>query len=830
MQEANGFGATKRRTGTDIESTRAGRAVLARRALVWVSILAYAAFFSVVTVVRHETFQSGTFDLAFMDQALWNTLQGRLLGVSIESGLTVSELGYHFEPILILLAPLYWLWASPNLLLVLQRVALALGALPASWLAYDRLRSNVAAVAFALAYLLFPGLQAANVFDFHAFTLSAPALLFAFYFMERRRFALFALAAALAMATKENVPLTIGMFGLYWIVMKREWRAGLATILGAAAWFLLAAYVVVPAFNGEGQGWLWNRYGGMGGSPLQVIGFLLTHPERLVEPAAGLNNFAYLGQLLFPLAFLSLLHPPTLLLAAPGLATNLLTTYDPMHLLETYHYTSSLVPIVVIAAIYGTGTLANSAGRLHRLATGSDNGRAKGRGGTIAVWLAALAVLTASLVYHYYRGYTPLSPSFAFVWPNAHHAVGQRLAASIPRDASVSAQFNLGPHLSERKTLSMFPDIRDADYVFLDVTSQPNTGGLWEGFHDRIAEALARPDYGVVAAEDGYLLMRKGAPKGELGDEFYSFARVQAPRPAYPLQLRFGDAVELVGFDIQDDRDARVDLTLYWRALRPLDRDYLLALYVTDGQGKEEGATAYPQPVNYWYPTSRWQPGETVRVQTLLLPWDPGNRDFGLGLAVVAGKDPWNVGARLAPSVRSAGWAIAAAGIGTIAEIATFRNDRGLVTPGWRPRPRLDPTGGKPIAVLGDVAALVGADVTPAQARPGDSVRVRLDWQASALFDRGQTVFVQVLAPGPRLVAQQDAPPLNGKLPTTFWLPGDGIADTYTVPLPADLPPGEYDVAVGMYDPTSGTRLGVDQTGRSKADYILLPSQLIVVR
>ena len=80
--------------------------------------------------------------------------------------------------------PLYWLWANVNVLLVVQTVALALGALPVSWLAYARLRSNVAAVVLPLVYLLYPALQAANMFDFHAFTLSAPLLLFAFYFMD----------------------------------------------------------------------------------------------------------------------------------------------------------------------------------------------------------------------------------------------------------------------------------------------------------------------------------------------------------------------------------------------------------------------------------------------------------------------------------------------------------------------------------------------------------------------------------------------------------------------------------------------------------------------
>ena len=61
---------------------------------------------------------------------------------------------------------------------------------------------------------------------------------------------------------------------------------------------------------------------------------------------------------------------------------------------------------------------------------------------------------------------------------------------------------------------------------------------------------------------------------------------------------------------------------------------------IADGQGKEMGATVQPEPANFWYPTSRWRPGEVVRQQTLRLPWFPGEKDFALGVGVVAGADP----------------------------------------------------------------------------------------------------------------------------------------------------------------------------------------------
>ena len=53
-------------------------------------------------------------------------------------------------------APLWWLWPSPDLLLTVQAIAVALGALPVFWLARKHLGSERAALGFALVYLLYP--------------------------------------------------------------------------------------------------------------------------------------------------------------------------------------------------------------------------------------------------------------------------------------------------------------------------------------------------------------------------------------------------------------------------------------------------------------------------------------------------------------------------------------------------------------------------------------------------------------------------------------------------------------------------------------------------
>src|SRR5256714_11419954 len=132
------------------------RAAGSPRVAVGVAAVAYAAGFSVLSILRHRAFETGRFDLGNMVQAVWSTAHGRPLRVTDLHGDQVSRLAAHVDPILVLFAPLWWLWPSPQLLLVAQALVVALGAVPVFLLARKHLRSARAGLGFALAYLLYP--------------------------------------------------------------------------------------------------------------------------------------------------------------------------------------------------------------------------------------------------------------------------------------------------------------------------------------------------------------------------------------------------------------------------------------------------------------------------------------------------------------------------------------------------------------------------------------------------------------------------------------------------------------------------------------------------
>ena len=103
------------------------------RRLLWIATAAYAAGFGALSWTRHLSLATGRFDLGNMTQAVWSTAHGRPLEMTGLHGEQISRLGAHCDPILAALAPLWWLWPSPELLLIVQAAAVAAGALPSRW-------------------------------------------------------------------------------------------------------------------------------------------------------------------------------------------------------------------------------------------------------------------------------------------------------------------------------------------------------------------------------------------------------------------------------------------------------------------------------------------------------------------------------------------------------------------------------------------------------------------------------------------------------------------------------------------------------------------------
>lgn len=107
-----------------------------------------------------------------------------------------------------------------------------------------------------------------------------------------------------------------------------------------------------------------------------------------------------------------------------------------------------------------------------------------------------------------------------------------------------------------------------------------------------------------------------------------------------------------------------------------------------------------------------------------------------------------------------------------------------------------------------------------------DSLKLTLHWQALRRIERNYKVFVH-LSPveGDALVAQHDAIPRDWSYPTLWWDEGEFVTDTVTLDI-AEVGPGSYEIALGMYDASTLERLPVtDRSGAKLPDHqLVLPA------
>ena len=465
--------------------------------LLWTAIVAYAAGFSALSVLRHRALQTGRFDLGNMVQAVWSTAHGHPLQVTGLRGDEISRLAAHFDPILAAFAPLWLVWPSADMLLVAQAVAVALGALPVYWLARKHLGSERAGVGFALAYLLYPPTQWLTLNEFHPVALACPLLLFAIWFLDEGRLLPFAVFGLLATTTKEEIGFVVAALGLWWAFARGRRLEGAAILAAGAAIALVAIEVVVPHFNRAGTSSFFARYSEVGGSPGGIVHTGVTRPWKLFTTAATARGLGYLARLFLPLGLLALLAPLLLLAAIPEIAINLLSAATTQTSIR-FHYTASLIPVLVAATVLGAAQLVRR--RPHwtaPLATGA-----------LVLAIASNYALGAIPLWRYLPGSQQAQAHAAEV--TRHDRIALDALGLIPKAAVVSATNTLGAHLSARRRILSFPVIQDARWIAADETSP--------GYADRLAPLptavqlawLRRnPEWRLVFERDGILIFHR---------------------------------------------------------------------------------------------------------------------------------------------------------------------------------------------------------------------------------------------------------------------------------------------------------------------------------
>jgi uncharacterized membrane protein len=469
------------------------------RALLSLAVCAFAAGMSSLAVLQQRAFETGRFDVGNLTQAVWSTAHGRFLEVTDLQGHQISRLGAHFDPLVAVFAPLWWLWPSPDLLLVSQAVAVALGAVPVFLLARKHLGGEWAGLGFALVYLLYPPTQWLVVDDFHPVALATPLLLGAIWFLDEDRLLPFALCAGAACLTKEQIGLVVAMLGIWHAVSHGRRRAGIVIVVAGVLVAVVATAIVVPHYAPGGGSPFAGRYEAVGGSPAGIVRTGLTHPLRLLEAATEHRDLSYLWDLLAPLGGLPLLSPLVAASALPEIALNVLSgtrTQSSIH----FHYTAGAIPGLLAGAVLGGARV-----RRWRPGAWPVLGRA-----VVALTLVAGILLGPLPAWRHLPFGSKLATRDHLV--SAHDRVAAHVLRAVPAGIAVSATNTLGAHLSERRRVFSFPVLGEARWVAVDL-KRPSY--LDDATGKRFPAAYARfrrdPRWHVVKSDDGVVVLRRAS-------------------------------------------------------------------------------------------------------------------------------------------------------------------------------------------------------------------------------------------------------------------------------------------------------------------------------
>lgn len=842
------------------DRTAGDRPVWWQAFLVWVLIAAFAATFATLALRRHAALATNGMDLGNVNQALWNTANGNFLTFTNMAPID-NRLALHVEPILLLCVPFYWLGlGSSQLLLILQAIVVALGAWPLFLLACHLLNTcpvrgvpySLLSLVFPAAYLLFPALEAAVLYDFHAVALAPTFLLCAFYALRTGQAGHFALWAALAALCKEDMALCVAMLGVYAALGERRWRWGVLTCLAGVVWFGVAVFGLQPLFSPTGGNIQAGRYAWLGQTPLALLDTLTRRPGLVWDHVwRQADAMTYVGRLLAPTGWLAALNPLSWLPALPSLAINLLSDDPFSWRVEEFHYAAPIAPFVFISALYGV-----------RRVGGWLSQRWPAAGHHVCLALGLL-LLGSSLVYHYGRGFSPLARPHQLWMATDHQQRAQAIFRQVSDQAVLFAQSNLNPHVSSRRwlyqdaTLLTHPFQETGwpapDSWLFDVSSMVNQGD----FQGRVIKGLlASGRVEVQAADDGLLLLKRSTRRMPAEDAlpaaFYDFVRADPGEVEHPLVANFGSELRLEGLSLRFNRAEEVQPTLYFRALHQLDEDLFVSLYLLDEWGNPLGATVDDQPALVWYPTGRWQPGELVRIVFNTLPWYTRSLPtYRLALGVLHGRDVWEAAARLRPiPPPDTPYAVRLPGEGSLLELARFRHHALSGMPEGGPLTRQFRLPDRQVTMnvsLGGLVNLLGYDFAPptcTEQQPtapdtGCWLGLVLYWQVVQPVTADYKVFVHLVASpdamytaegtAPRIWAQRDQLPDGGAYSLQRWLPAEVVADRVQLMLPRALPPGTYDLLIGIYHPDTGERLTLlDRDGRPLDDKVTLRKRVHV--
>lgn len=480
---------------------------------VWVLIgllLAFAVIYSFISVSMHNKFMTFGLDLGYFDEAIWKISRGKFPYSGVGCIWLLED---HFQPILYLLAPLYWIWPNVRILLIFQSFIMVFAGLPLYLLAKKIIKNILFSFSVVAAYLLFIGTQFSILNEFHQVTMAPVFIALLYLALVIKKRWLFFLSVLMLLFTKEDLSILIVSIGIGLLFNKKLRSAGIYTILIGLFSFVFLIYIFMPKISFMGR-YSHLDFGDIGNSPTDVIYNFLTNPfvfvNSMVTPTIKLKT---IFQSLFTYSFLPLFSP--LVYLVPLISDFVIRfIYNGPQVTKwalVNHHAAISAMLLAIATIYGLKQLV-SLFHLNK------------KWIILSSLLLLATTLIADVIYH-----APIHAIFKrqFYIQEQWMKDNIKILAKVPKNASVAAQNNLLPHLTHRDDIYRLPYGLNSQYIMVDLHDGPNKYAplLYEEMKSLVDELIASGRYSVIDQQGQSILLRRNYKTDISQSKYYKDTR-----------------------------------------------------------------------------------------------------------------------------------------------------------------------------------------------------------------------------------------------------------------------------------------------------------------
>lgn len=426
------------------------------------SLLTLLHFFSILlfSVSRHYALLTNINDLGVFDQAIWGTLNKLPFHNSFLFDENINVLSFHFFPIIAIFAPLYFIYATPLWLFIIQSLCLSSTSFLIYYLSRTLSYSKSIALAFSFIYLLDFRIANTAFFDFHEISIAIPFFALAFIAIEKRNFLLFIISLLVISLCKEHFGLSISAFGILWLIKNKDFYKGSIVFLLGIAHTAIILFWLMPFLSNYGQhimlvdnmgqlsryGWIKAYYIKLGPrSVFPIIRNLLKY----------LNFIQYFSSLLLPFLFIPIVGVKFLLPGISDLAANSFSSNPMPRSLFAYH-NATLSVIFLVSCIYSTPKFCEKIKKF-------------------SVKETVFLLLLLNVVSFYMLTPFPL-PHSIIIWDSKNYPLIEdsniTSIKNIVKNESISVQANIGSYFTHRKKVHIFPNnIKEVKYIVLNLNN-----------------------------------------------------------------------------------------------------------------------------------------------------------------------------------------------------------------------------------------------------------------------------------------------------------------------------------------------------------------------